>query len=156
MLDTILDEVRSQLVSTLTQKTGLGAAQAEQAVPLAKDSISEGFTSAISGGNVGGILDLLRGATGGAAGGDLMDNLVYKGIAGSLINKLTARLGLPETMAQTVTSYALPFLLGRLATRTKEAGDSDAIDQASIMKLMGLDSGSLLGKAGGMLGGFLK
>ncbi len=62
----------------------------------------------MSGGNIAGILALLRGATGSPSSSDLMQNMVYKGIAGSLL------------------------------------------------QVLGLDSGSLLGKAGGMLGGLLK
>ncbi|NJB86165.1 hypothetical protein GGR26_001933 [Lewinella marina] len=154
MLESIIDAVKGQVVSTLTQQTGLGAAQAEQAVPLAKESIHEGVTSAISGGNIGGILDMVKSASDGSAGGGLMQNLVYQGIAGKMINKLTSRLGIPEAMAQKVSTIALPMILNKLAGKTREAGDSDGIDQGSLMSVLGLDAGSLLGGLSkGMLGG---
>jgi hypothetical protein len=155
MLDSIIDAVKGEVVSHLTQKTGLGANQAEQAVPLAKDSISEGISSAMSGGNIGGILDMIRGASGGG-GGDLAQNMVYKGIAANFINKLTSKLGIPESMAQTASSIALPYIMKMIAGKTSDHGDTDDIDQGSLMNVLGLDAGSLLGKAGGMLGGFLK
>ena len=158
MLDSLINAAKGQLVSHLTQQTGLQPEQAEQSVPLAKDSITEGLTSAVSGGNIGGILDMVRGASGsagaGAAGaGSLMQNTVYQGIAGNFINKLTSKLGIPASMAQTVSSYALPFLLSKLAGQTRAAGDTDDIDQGSLLSTLGLDAGGLLGKAGDLLGG---
>ena len=56
MLESIIDAVKGQVVSSLTEQTGVGPKEAEQAVPLAKESITEGITSAISAGNIGGIL----------------------------------------------------------------------------------------------------
>ena len=157
MLDQLINSAKGQLVSQLTQQTSLGAEQAEQAVPLAKESINEGLTSAISGGNIGGILDMVRSAAGstGASGGTsgLLQNAVYQGIAGNFINKLTSKLGIPSGMAQTVSSYALPFIMGKLANKTQEAGDTDEIDKGSLMDTLGLDAGGLLGAAGGLLGG---
>ena len=152
MLDSLLDGIKGQAVSMITEKTGLDMGQAEQAVPLAKDSISDGITSAISGGNVGGILDMLKGASGGNAGG-LMQNMVYKGIAGNFVNKLTSSLGVPESMASTVSSVALPFIMSKLGGAAKAEGDSDDIDQSSVMSMLGLDAGGLMGKAGDLLGG---
>ena len=157
MLDQLINNVKGQLIGKLTEQTGLGADQAEQAVPLAKASINEGLTSAVSSGNIGGILDMLRSASGGteASGGTsgLLQNAVYQGIAGNFINKLTSKLGIPSSMAQTVSSYALPFIMSKLAGKTREAGDSNDIDKGSLLDALGLDAGGLLGAAGGLLGG---
>ncbi len=152
MLDSLIDGIKGQVISTIIEKTGLGANEAEQAIPLAKDSISDGITSAISGGNVGGILDMLKGATGGDAS-SLMQNMVYKGIAGNFIGSLTSKLGVPEGMAATVSSLVLPMIMNRIGGAAAQDGDSDDIDQGSIMNVLGLDTGSLLGKAAGLLGG---
>lgn len=158
MLDQLINAAKGQLIGQLTQQTGLGANQAEQAVPLAKESITEGVTSAISGGNIGGILDMVRGAAGGgnalgSPSGGLLQNAVYQGIAGNFISKLTTKLGIPASMAQTVSSYALPFILSKLAGKTQEAGATDEIDKGSLLSALGLDAGGLLGAAGGLLGG---
>ena len=161
MLDSLIDAAKGQLVSHLTQQTGLQAEQAEQSVPLAKESITEGLTSAASSGNIGGILDMIKGASGGTGGsgsvgsgaGGLMQNAVYQGIAGNFINKLTSKLGIPASMAQTVSSYALPFIMSKLAGKTRAAGDTDEIDKGSLLSVLGLDAGGLLGKAGDLLGG---
>ena len=152
MLDSIMDGLKGQLTSTIAEKTGLDLGQAEQAVPVAKDSISEGITSAISGGNVSGILGMLQGAAGGDAAG-LVQNTVYKGIAGNFINGLVSKLGIPESMASTVSSVALPFIMSKIGNQAKAEGDTDDIDQSSVMSALGLDAGGLLGKAGDLLGG---
>ena len=98
MLDNILDGFKGQVVDTLKENTGLAASQAEQAMPLAKDSITSGLMGAVSGGNISGVLGMFSG------GGDMMQNAVYSGIATNFISQLTAKLGIPDSMASTVSS----------------------------------------------------
>jgi len=161
-----MDMAKGQLLSTITEKTGLDMGQAEQALPLAQESITEGITGAISGGNVDGILGMLTSAVGGGGGGGLVENMVYKGIAGNFISKITSTLGVGEGMAGTLSGVALPMIMEKIGGATQAAGDTDGIDQDSVMSALGLDAGSLLsglagggaagdllGKAAGMLGG---
>lgn len=165
MLDSILDSVKGQVVSTLAEKAGIDAGQAEQAVPMAQESITEGLMGAVTGGNMEGILGMLQGATGGDGGG-LLNNMVFKGIAGNFIGKLTGQLGLSEGVAGTVSSMALPMIMSKLGGAAQAHGDTDGIDESSVLGALGLDSGSLLGglagsgaagdllgKASSMLGG---
>lgn len=151
--------VKGQIVSAIAEKTGLPLGQAEQALPLAQESVTEGITSALTGGNVDGILGMLTSAvSGNNAGGGLLQNVVYKGIAGNFINKATSSLGLNEGVASTISSLALPMIMNKIGTATQAAGDTDGIDAGSMMSALGLDSGSLLGnltgggEAGDLLG----
>lgn len=153
MLDSLLDGLKGQVASTIAEKTGLDLGQAEKTIPVAKDSIVDGVMGAVSGGNVDGILDMLKGAVGGGSGGGLMENLVYKSIAGNFINKATSALGIPESMASTVSSLALPMILNKIGGAAQEAGDTDEIDQSSVMSALGLDTGGLMNKAKDLLGG---
>ncbi len=150
MLESIIDAVKSEVISSVTEKTGLGAQEAEKTVPLAKDSLTEGITSAMSNGNLGGILDMIKGADGGASGGSLSQNGVFQGIAAKFIHKLTGQLGLSEGVSQKVAGIVLPMILGKLAGRTKSAGETDDIDKGSLLDVLGLDAGDVLG---GLLGG---
>jgi hypothetical protein len=152
MLDTLIDSVKGQVIGAITEKTGLDVDQAQRSIPVAKESVTEGVTAAITGGNVGGILDMLKSAAGSGGTGNLIQNTVYKGIAAQFISKVTSALGIPESMAQQVASVALPMILSKLGGAAQSAGDSDEIDQRSVLEAMGLDAGSLLGKAGGELG----
>ena len=153
-----MSAVKGQVVSAITEKTGLGAAQAEQAVPLAKESVTEGIMGAVTGGNVDGVLGMLKSAVGGGgagAGGGLMQNMVYQGIAGSFVSKLTSKLGLSSGIASTVSSMALPMIMSKLGGAAKAEGDSDEIDASSVMSMLGVGGGAagMLGKAASMFGG---
>ena len=149
-----MSSVKGQVLSQITEKTGITAGQAEQTIPLAQESLTDGLTSAVSGGNVDGILGMLKSATGGGeGGGDLMSNMVYKGIAGNFIGKLTSSLGLGEGIAGTISSVALPMIMSKIGGATQSAGDSDGMDASSLMSVLGMDAGSLLGNAGKLLGG---
>lgn len=151
MLASILDAVKGEIVTTVERETGLGVREAEQTVPLARESVSEGLTGALRGGNLGGILDMLKGAT---ADGGFLQNAVFQGIATKFIHKLTTQLGLSEGVAQKVATVALPLILSKLAGRTRAAGDTDEIDQGSLLDVLGLDPADILGNvAGSLLGG---
>lgn len=150
MLDSILDAVKGQVVSSIAEKTGLGASQAEQTIPLAGESITEGLMGAVTGGNMDGILGMLQGATGGGEGGGLLNNMVFKGIAGNFIGKLTSQLGLDEGIAGTISSLALPMIMNKIGGAAQAHGDTDGIDEGSVLGALGLDAGSLLG---GLAGG---
>ena len=165
MLDSILDAVKGQVVSTIAEKTGLGTSQAEQTIPLAGESITEGLMGAVTGGNMDGVLGMLQGATGGDSGG-LLNNMIFKGIAGNFVGKLTSQLGLDEGIAGTISSLALPMIMNKIGGTVQAHGDTDGIDEGSVLGALGLDAGSLLGgltgggatgdllgKAAGMLGG---
>jgi hypothetical protein len=165
MLDSIMDAVKGQVVSAITEKTGLSLGQAEQTLPLAQESVTDGIMGAISGGNVDGILGMLTGAVGGGGGG-LMDNPIFKGIAGNFVGKMTSSLGVDSGMAGTISSMVLPMIMNKIGGATQAAGDTDGIDAGSMMSALGLDAGSLLsglagggepadllGKAASMLGG---
>ncbi|WP_116106909.1 DUF937 domain-containing protein [Lewinella sp. IMCC34191] len=150
MLESIIDAVKSEVISTVKERTGLGPQEAEKTVPLAKDSISEGVTSALSGGNIGGILDMIKGAGGTTNAGGLVENAVFQGIAAKFVHKLTGQLGLSEGVSQKVAGIVLPMILSKLAGKTREAGDTDDIDKGSLMDVLGMDAGAILG---GLLGG---
>ena len=154
MLDSIMSAVKGQVLNQVTAATGLNLGQAEQTIPLAQDSVTEGLTGAVSSGNVDGILGMLKSATGGSAGGGgLMSNMVYQGIASSFVGKLTSSLGLGEGVAAKVAGVALPLIMSKIGGATQAAGDSDGIDAGSLMSVLGMDTGGLLGGASKILGG---
>ncbi|PPK85415.1 hypothetical protein CLV84_2312 [Neolewinella xylanilytica] len=150
MLESIVNSVKSEIISNLKEKTGLGPQEAEKTVPLAKDSITQGMTSALSSGNIGGILEMIKGAGGSATEGGTLQNSVFQGIAETFVHKLTGQLGLSEGVSQKVAGIVLPMILSKLAGKTRAAGQSDDIDKGSLLDVLGLDASDLLG---GLLGG---
>ena len=154
MLESIIDTVKSEVIASVAKQTGLGPQEAEQTVPLAKESITEGITGALTGGNLGGILDMLRGADSESSGGGLLQNAVFQTIAGQFVHKLTGQLGLSEGVSQKVATIVLPIILGKVAGKTREAGATDDIDKGSLMDVLGANAGDILGNLfGGKKGG---
>ncbi|MEM6319793.1 MAG: DUF937 domain-containing protein [Bacteroidota bacterium] len=170
MLDSLLDGMKGQVASALAEKTGINMGQAEQAVPLAGESIKEGimgavtkgntddvmimFSSLIGGGGGGGAMGALAGLAGGGGGGvgGMMKNMVFSGIAQNFVGKLTSKLGIPAGIANSVSSMALPMIMGKIGGAAQSATPGDGIDAAGLMKVLG-GGGGALGALGGLMGG---
>lgn len=149
MLDSIIDSVKGQAISAITGQASVTPAQAEQALPLAQDSIKEGLMGAATSGQFGEISSLLKLAGGGAGLGALTSNPLFSTILGGFAGKLVSKLGLGSGVANTVAGAALPLIMSKLGgAATKEGGG--ALDLGSITKLLG---GGAAGSAGGALGG---
>lgn len=172
--------VKGQVVSQLTEKTGLDATQAEQSLPLAKDSILEGMTGALTSGNAGGVMDMIKGFAGGGGGasagaggiggalsgltgggggggiGGMVKNAVYQNIASNFIGKLTSKLGIGPGIANQVSSIALPMIMSKFSNQVTD--DNGNVDQSDLMSKLGVGNmlgDAMKGKAGDMLKGGL-
>ena len=150
MLDNILSGLKDQVVGAITEKTGLDASQAEQTIPMAKESITSGLMSAVSGGNVSGILGMFSGGEGG-----MLQNMVYQGIAKNFIGNITSKLGVSSDIANMVSSSALPMIMSKIGGK---AADTDGnVSQNGLMSALGMEGGGMMDmlkdKAGDMLGG---
>lgn len=166
MLDSLLDGMKGQVAGALAEKAGIDLGQAEQAVPLAGESIKEGIMGAVSGGNSGDLMSMfsgltgggdagggiggaISGLTGGGGAGGMMKNMVFAGIAQNFIGKLTGQLGIPSGIANTVSTMALPMILNKVkGAASTEGGELDA---AGLMKMVG--GGDAAGLLGGLTGG---
>ncbi len=150
MLDSLLDGMKGQVAGAIAEKAGIDMGQAEQAVPLAGESIKEGIMGAVTGGNSDGVMSMLSGLTGGGGGG-MMQNAVFSGIAQNFIGKLTG-IGLPSGIASTISSMALPMIMCKIVGAANEASEGEGINAAGLMKVMG-GGGGALGALGGLMGG---
>ncbi len=158
MLDALISGLKDQALGALTGEAGITAQQAEQALPLAKDSITEGLMGAATSGNFNGISEMLKMATGGGGVAGLAKNAVYASIASKLVGKLTSSLGLGDGIGTKVAAVVLPMILGKLGGQVTKDGGS-AMDLGAITSMLGGGAASgaagLAGKAAGMLGGLL-
>lgn len=151
MLDSLLDGMKGQVAGAIAEKAGIDMGQAEQAVPLAGESIKEGIMGAVTGGDSAGVMSMLSGLTGGGGGGGMMQNAIFSGIAQNFIGKLTG-IGLPSGIAGTISSMALPMIMGKIGGAANEASEGEGINAAGLMKVMG-GGGGALGALGGLMGG---
>ncbi len=143
MLDSLLDGIKGQVASTLTEKTGLDMGQAEQAVPAAGESIKEGLMGAVSNGNVSDIMGMF-------SGGDMQQSSIFQKIAGIFTSKLGA-LGIGGGSA--VSALALPMILNKI--KGAASNDAGEVDASGLMNVLGGDAGGLLGGLTGGAGGAL-
>ena len=167
MLDNLMDMVKGQVVSTITEKTGLGADQAEQTLPLAKDSMIEGITGAFAKGNGGGVMDMISGFAGGGSGGGggiggMVKNAVYQNIASNFIGKMTSKLGIGQGIADQVSKFALPMIMSKFSDQVTDSSGNvqkdDLMSKLGIGDMLKNQAGNMLkdklgGGGGGGLGG---
>jgi len=59
MLDKIMDSIGGGVAEQIAGKAGIPLDQATKMLPLAKESLTEGLMSEVSGGNVSGLLGLM-------------------------------------------------------------------------------------------------
>ena len=164
MLDNLMDMVKGQVVSTITEKTGLGADQAQQTLPLAKDSMIEGITGAFAKGNGGGVMDMISGFAGGGSGGGIggmVKNAVYQNIASNFIGKMTSKLGIGQGIADQVSKFALPMIMSKFSDQVTDSNGNvqkdDLMSKLGIGDMLKNQAGNMLkdklGGGGGGLGG---
>jgi len=146
MLDNILDGLKGQMTSAIAEKTGMDVNQAEQTVPMAKESIMEGMTSAVAGGKMSEVMGMFSNG-----GGGMMQNMVYQGMANNFIGKMTSKLGIDSSMATMVSSTALPMIMSKISG---SAADADGnVSENGIMSALGMGKSGMMDKVGGMLKG---
>jgi len=153
MLDKIMEQLGGGVAEQIAGKAGISLDQAKGMLPMAQESLQEGLMSQVTGGNVSGLLGMFQGATGG--GGGLTDNPIFGGIKAMFMKKVMTNMGLPESVAGLAAGSGMSSLIGGLAGKMSAHGDTDGIDAGSLMGVLGIggDSGGMLGKAAGMLGG---
>ena len=152
MLGKIMEMVGGDALNEMVGKAGISLDQAKAMLPLATDSLEEGISNEVKGGNLDGLLGMLNSA----GGSGLMNNGIFSSIKGLFMKKIMTKMGLPESIAGLAAGSGLSSLVGGLAGKLREDGDNDDINADNLMNVLGGGGGllgGLLGKAGGLLGG---
>ncbi len=143
MLDSLLDGMKGQIASALAEKAGLDMGQAEQAVPVAGESIKEGIMGAVSDGDVSGVMSMF-------SGDDMQSSSIFQKIASIFTGKLGA-LGIGGGSA--VSALALPMILNKI--KGAASGEGGQMDASGLMSVLGggAGAGGIMGAVTGALGG---
>ncbi len=149
MLDSLLDGIKGQVASAISEKAGIDLGQAEQTVPLAGESIKEGLMGAVSGGDLSGIMGMF-------SGGDMAQSSVFQTIATTFMGKLGG-LGIGGGSASMISAMALPMIMNKI--KGAASNDAGEVSQDGLMSVLGggggalgAITGALSGGAGGALG----
>lgn len=145
MFDQILKMATSQLSEKLREDGNIPDQEmdVEQVATVSGESILGTVSDELSSGNLGAIQEMLSGSNTTAS------NPLVATISSSLVSALVSRAGLSASLAQTVSSVAVPFVMNMFNKNVSNA-------QESGMDIGGLLTG-VLGQAGGggALGGIL-
>ncbi len=133
MLDNLLDGLKDNFVGAIADKAGLGMEQAEQAFPIAKESITSGLMEQVTGGNIGNILGMFN------SGGSMTSNSLFGNIKQQFMKGIMTKLGVPESIAGLAAGAGLENLLGGLGNSLK--GDDGEVSESSLMDKLGLGGG---------------
>ena len=148
MLDKIMEMVSGDALNAMTEKAGVSMNQAKQILPLAGDSLQEGLMSQVTRGNVDGVLGMFKSFT----GGGLESNDIFGSIKNLFMKKVMTSMGLPEPVAGLIAGTGMTSIIGNLAGKIQADGDTNDIDAASLMNVLGGGEG-MLGSIAGMVGG---
>jgi len=132
MLENIINNVKGQLTGELQNKFNLQPDKADQSVELAKEHMTDGLRKQATGGDFGGIMDVLKGNRGATA-----EHAGVNSIIGNYVNDLTTKLGLPESVARQVGPFVITFLMNKVTGKVNAQG----MGQSDIMSMLGGGSG---------------
>jgi hypothetical protein len=158
ILDLLNSDMGKELVSSISQKTGIDASQASNVVSsglpalmgamqsnLSSGEGASGLLSALtSGKHDGGILDNIGGFLN---GGDFSDGSkilghVLGGNQDTMVQGLSSKTGVDSGIISKILPMLAPIVMGYLGKQTKSNGVSNGADLSGML-------GSLLGGAGG-------
>jgi nucleoid DNA-binding protein len=130
MWQEIIENAKTALTGDIKNKTGIDQQQAQQSVEMAGESTREVLTDEAKKGNIQQIVDLFSNRKPSNSSNPITDK-----IGGSLISKLTNRLGLSKEAATSVERMVVPFILNMLNKRT--GGSGSAPSAQNIFSMLG-------------------
>ncbi len=141
MLENIINSVKGQLTGDLQSKFNLSPDQANQSVDLAKDNMANGLRKEASGGDFGGIMNMLKGGQATTASHPAVNSMTQ-----NYIHDLAAKVGIPAGVASQIGPYVMQFLMSKLSGKV----NSGEVGQQDLMGMLG--GGGLKDKLPGGLG----
>lgn len=145
MLENIISQVKGQLAGELQDKFQLQPDTANRSVDLAKENLMDEVKSRATSGDVGGVMNMLKGGQGTTGANNIINKYV---------SDLTAKLGIPESIAKQVAPFAINFIMQKISGKMA----SENLGQSDILgSLVGGNLKDTLGKGlGDKLGGLFK
>lgn len=162
MLDSLLDGLKGQVAGAIAEKAGIDLGQAEQAVPLAGESIKEGIMGAVSEGNAGDIMGMFSGLAGGGSesgGGGALGALAGLaggnsgggGALGALAGLAGGGGGAGDLMKNAVFSSISGNFVGKLTSQLGlPSGIASTISTMALPMIMNKIKGSASNESGEM------
>ncbi|NJM79334.1 MAG: DUF937 domain-containing protein [Flavobacterium sp.] len=163
ILDLLNSDTGKQLISSITEKTGINASQATAVVSSSLPAMLGAMKNNVSNDGGSGLLGAL---TGGRHDGSILDNLggffnggdfsegskilghVLGGKQDTVVNNLSQNTGVDTGIISKILPMLAPIIMGYLAKQTKSNGVTDGAGLGGLL-------GGLLGGSGGGSGSIL-
>lgn len=133
----------TDIAGGLLQENNLPVEKADDLVAAGTEALEEKVMGEATSGNITGALGFLNGENGG-----LLD-----GLKGSLVEKITSKLGLDSGMASGLAASFLPKIVDMIRGQFNDSDGNN--DEANLTDFLGLDAGGLMDQAKDLLGGKL-
>ena len=138
MIENLINNLKGQLTGELQSKFNLEPDKANQSVDLAKDNVVNELKQRTGSGDMGGLLDVLKG-TKAPADSSATNNIIHK-----YVGDLTTKLGIPQNIANQVAPFAINFIMQKIG------GQAGAGNLKESDLLGGLMGSGLKDKLGGL------
>lgn len=145
MLDSVLGGLKNHIPGNLLEKVGLDASKADDVAAIAGESTTEVMSEQLTSGGLDTVMNLFSSKKNSGNANNLQSSLTN-----NFVGKLGTKLGLSESMANTLATAIIPKILEMVTNKNEETDESDS---SSIMDMFGGGS-DIAGKAKDMLGGF--
>ena len=150
MLDQILNLVKDQAVSAITNNSQVPEEKKDAAVETTTYAIADGLKSQLTSGNLSNILSMF------GSGAGSSNNALSASLQNSVVSALAEKVGLNKTVATTIAATVVPALISLVSKKHNDPGDS--FDLGSILSSFtgggdGKKSGGLMDMIGGLFGG---
>jgi len=129
MLDLLLNIIKENSLDAVVNNTQIPNEHNEGVQKVVMSGIQNGLSSALSGGNVSGIMDLF---SQGSKGKNLNTNPIYQLISKNVSASLKEKFGLNEKVSDGLITSLLPTVLSKFSQKTTDSKDS-SIDMNSII-----------------------
>lgn len=150
MLEQLINSVKSEVGGQIAGQTKLPSGTIDKVFSVIGDVTKKEVTNQMIGGNLSNVMNLFSNKPNNNEANSLQSN-----ITSGVISNLTGKLGLSPQIASTISSIAIPALIGMITKKNSATPDDDPSPLKEIFG--GAGKGGFLGDAAkGMLGGLFK
>lgn len=143
MLDSIIDLVKNEALSAITNNSGVPADKKDAAIETTTSSIVDGLKNQLTPDNLSNIISLVGGGSGSS------DSLSGS-LENSVVSALSQKVDLNANVAKSIASVVIPAIMGLIAKKNDDPNDSFNLE--SLAKSLTKDKGGILGALGGLFG----
>jgi uncharacterized protein YidB (DUF937 family) len=149
MLENLLGTLKSEVGNQILNQTQLPADKLDDVFKVIGDVTKKEVTGQMTSGGIGNLLNLFSNQNNNASA-----NLIQNNIASGVVTNLVSKLGLSQDVAKTISSIAIPAIIGLITKKNSTTPDDDP---SPLKEIFGTGKSSAIGGiAKGLLGKLLR